>query len=273
MQSADGAVAARATLAGEMTDAPSLRRPHPRPVDPRARPVRSRAHRLALVVVLVSALAACSADGPASAGGRVVGSARDADTGEAIAEAWIFEVHRDPGSGADVLRVDRMRTARTDDRGAFSFEAESPGLGLGRRYAPIYHFFHPSYGLLRVRVDDARGRVEIRPSLRDAHLRLADAFAFCRAGDDDPLAKAMRALACPPARVERFPDGAPRATGPRDARGRRDGEWTFFRDDGSVIAHGHYRAGAATGRWTFEPPAANATIEAPDAEARTDDGR
>jgi hypothetical protein len=222
---------------------------------PEARSLARRAKAPVVATLLATLALSCSADGAAHAEAEIVGSARDADTDEPIAGAWIFEVHREPGLGADVLHVDHVRTTRTDAEGRFTFEAERSGLGLGRRYAPIYHFFHPSYGLLKSRATDEGRRVSFRPSLRDAHLRLADATAFCRDPAVDAMAEKMRKLACPPARTARFADGRPRARGPLDDRGRRDGEWTFFREDGSVIARGHYRAGAAVGRWTFEAPA------------------
>ena len=185
----------------------------------------------------------------------VIGSVRDADTGEAIVGAWIFEVFREPGSGADLIRVARARSTRSDAQGGFRFEPSREGQTFGRRYPPIYHFYDPSYGLLRVRATDEGRRVDVRPSLRDAHLRIADAVAFCAAPVRDAMAEKIVALTCPPAKAERFADGSPRATGDVDARGRRNGPWTFYREDGTVIARGEYRTGAAIGAWRFEPPA------------------
>ena len=205
-------------------------------------------------LALLSLAVACGAGPRAVAEDRVVGTAMDADTQEPIAGAWIFQVEGRSAIGADVPRVDRVEMTRTDSEGRFEFERPSQTPFFGRSDSLRYVFYHPGYGLLRARaVRDGR-RVEFRPSLRDAHLRQADATFYCTAPARDALAKKLSELACPPGVADRFPDGRPRAEGPLDDRGRRDGSWTFYREDGSIIARGEYRAGAAVGVWQFEPP-------------------
>ncbi len=228
------------------------------------RPTRSFRHRRAVrIFVIASSLGlfiSLVSGAEAEVGDSIVGSVRDADTDEPIEGAWIFETERRTRSGADVARVAGSRATRSDAAGRFSFEHSAEGFWsflFRRRPERRYVFYDPSYGLMRVRAGNDGQTVKMRPSLRDAHLRQADALAFCNRTDEDEMSRTMRELACPPSRAERFQDGSPRATGDVDEQGRRDGPWTFFRADGSVIARGVYRAGGAVGVWHFEP--ANST--------------
>jgi len=237
------------------------------PMSPRRAPTRTDAHspastswRRASVwaFTVVSSLTVCMspiATVQAQAETAIVGSVRDADTDEPIVGAWIFETERQTHSGADVARVGRARATRSDADGRFSFARSADGLWnflFGRRPQRRYVFYDPGYGLVRVRVGDDGRTVTVRPSLRDAHLRQADAVMFCNQTREDEMSRTLREVACPPSRVKNFPDGSPRAVGAVDERGRRDGPWTFFRADGSVIARGEYRGGGAIGKWHFE---------------------
>ena len=198
--------------------------------------------------------------GPAAlAGEAVTGLVLDANTAEPIEYAWIFEAVPEATRGADVRTFGAVRIVSTNARGEFLFESARRSwvdslLHPFRSTTPArYHFYHPSYGLLWGR-EAENGRVSFKPSLRDAHLRIADAEQFCVSGaKQDPLRNKVRSLACPPGRAARYADGSPRAQGEFDAQGRRTGRWTFFREDGSVIASGEYDAGAATGEWGFHP--------------------
>ena len=204
--------------------------------------------------LLLVLLVACGTNDRAVASQPTTGSARDADTNEPIEGAWIFEVERAKASGADVLRVKSARMTRSAADGSFRFDAPS-GLRLfGPDYPAQYLFYHPSYGLLRARAEKNPHEVRLRPSLRDAHLRQADAIAFCTNPARDDMARKMIELACPPDLPGRFTNGQPRAQGAVDDRDRRTGLWTFFRADGSVVARGEYRMGAAVGDWRFEAP-------------------
>jgi antitoxin component YwqK of YwqJK toxin-antitoxin module len=49
---------------------------------------------------------------------------------------------------------------------------------------------------------------------------------------------------------ERHPDGTPKAAGPLDAAGRRDGPWIFWHPGGDRWLAGSYRAGAREGPWS-----------------------
>lgn len=209
-----------------------------------------------LLVLLALALAVgigCAQDGRSESRTPIGGTAVDANTGEPIADALIFQVVPAGRSGADVGRIASSRSTRSGAQGQFEFDSASPGFTLGSSYPPRYHFYHPSYGLLRG--GEARGgRVRFEASLRDAHLRQADATGLCvkaQQSDANEMVREIAALACPPASPERFSNGQARATGDVDDRGRRIGAWRFFRSDGSVIARGTYRAGAAIDPWSF----------------------
>ena len=210
-------------------------------------------------LMLLSIAIACGSGPRASAEDRVAGTALDANTKEPIVGAWIFQVEGHGASGADVPRIDRVEMTRTDAEGRFAFERRSGprffGHFFGRSDDPRYVFYHPSYGLVRAHASPDGRQVRFRPSLRDAHLRQADATLSCTAPRRDALARKLSQLACPPGVADRFPNGRPRAEGPLDEHGRRTGSWIFHREDGSVIARGEYRAGAAVGAWQFEPPA------------------
>lgn len=223
---------------------------------PRRRRIDHRC-RAGLAIFSLALCMSCAPALHATADDTIIGSARDADTDEPIAGAWIFETQRRTSSGADVARVARARISQSDAEGRFSFDKVSDGFwgfSFGRRRKPRYEFYHPSYGLVRVRVGSDGRSVTLRPSLRDAHLRQADAAAFCNQNAADEMSKKMREIACPASRAANFGDGSPRATGAVDERGRREGPWTFFREDGSVIAQGDYRSGGAIGRWRFYTP-------------------
>ncbi len=224
-------------------------------VPERGRAGSTRRVRKGLALVIASLLLACGAGPTAIAADRVLGTARDANTNEPIVGAWIFQVEGRPASGADVARIDRVEMTKTDSDGRFEFGRPSRTSFFGRSDPPRYVFYHPSYGLVRARASEDGRHVRFRPSLRDAHLRKADAIFYCTAPRRDPMARKLFELACPPATADRFPNGRPRAEGPVDERGRRHGRWTFYREDGSVIARGEYRAGAAVGNWLFEAPA------------------
>ncbi|MEZ4289647.1 MAG: hypothetical protein R3E53_03550 [Myxococcota bacterium] len=215
----------------------------------------TRRTRAGLICLLVVTGLACAPERGADSGGAVRGHFRDADTGEPIAGAMVFEVSTRGAGGADLLRIARLRTARTDADGRFDFPPSAAMPGLTPRYGPRYDAWHASYGLIRGR-EASEGTVELRASLRDAHLRQADAAALCAVRDRDELTRRIAELACPPARPDLLADRTPRARGALDAQGRRDGDWVFLREDGSVIAEGRYEAGAAIGTWRFHPPAA-----------------
>ena len=186
----------------------------------------------------------------------VSGQAVDLDTGQPIAGAWIFEAVARGSRAADVRHFASVRVARADDAGRFAFTPRPRSWFSLLRPEPEkrYHFYHPNYGLLWGRAAKA-GRVQIRASLRESHLRQADAAQLCpNRNERDPLREKIHRLACPPADPLSYPDGTPRAVGPYDERARRIGHWTFFRSDGSVVAQGHYDAGAAIGEWSFYPP-------------------
>jgi len=225
----------------------------------RPRRIAGKADRRVAGIAILIFAGLCMALAPnlaANADELVHGSAYDQDTNEPIEGAWIFETERRPRAASDVERLGRVRMTRSDARGRFSFDERAIGFWdrlLGRYDEPNYAFYHPSYGLLRVRATDTGQRVTLRPTLRDAHLRQADASAFCNQVATDEMSRKMREVACPPHRVERFEGGSPRATGSLDDRGRRHGPWTFFRVDGSVIAWGEYRNGGAIGAWRYEP--------------------
>ena len=208
-----------------------------------SRPARSAALAAALLLAASPALA----DDP-SASGTVL----DSRTGEAIVGAWVFEAVPGERRGSDVRRFERVRETRTDERGRFHFAPETRGW-VARLFShatpPRYHVYHERYGLVWGR--EGAGRIEL--SLRDAHLRSADASQLCGTQESDALHARVRARHCPPAQPDRFADGRPRATGAVDDRGRRSGPWRFFREDGSLLAEGQYVAGAASGRWVFHP--------------------
>ena len=189
-----------------------------------------------------------SARAPETETGRLV----DADTGEPIADAWVFEVVPAERRGADVRRFSRVRETRTDAQGRFRFEPLSSGFFsalFSSKRAPRLHAYHPSYGLVWGRGTPST----IELSLREAYLRKSDAHNLCVARQADALHERIRSLACPPARPDLFPDGRPRAEGRLDPAGRRTGWWTYYREDRSVIARGRFEAGAATGQWEFRP--------------------
>ena len=206
------------------------------------------------VLALVSFLLACASGPRAIAADTVSGTALDANTNEPIVGAWVFQTEGRPATGADVSRIERVSMTRTDETGHFRFDAPGRWLPFGRSDPPHYLLYHPSYGLIRARASADGRSVRFRPSLRDAHLRQADATFYCNAPRRDAMAEKLFALACPPGIADHYADGTPRARGRRDERGRRDGTWTFYREDGSVIARGEYRAGAAVGEWRFEDP-------------------
>lgn len=199
---------------------------------------------------------ACAPSGAGGAAG-VSGTARDANTGEPIVGAWIFQSVPSRQWTADVRRFARVAIARTDARGRFRFPDDARSL-LARALPFVdetparYHFYHPSYGLVWGR-EASRGGLRIEARLRDAHLRQRDALLLCTGEERDALRRTVRDVACPPNDPSRFPDGSPRATGPVDERGRRTGAWTFYRADGSRIATGTYQAGGAVGEWEFYP--------------------
>lgn len=200
----------------------------------------------------------------------VEGMARDSDTGEPIERAWIFEAVPVGTVGADLERIASIQTERSDDEGRFRFEPrpEAKGLSMKRTYPPRYHFYHPSYGLVRGR--EAKGEpVEFTVSLRNAHLRQRDAAAYCspakrQAEAANGMALKLVELGCPPADPSSFSNGQARATGPTDDRGRRNGAWTFYRKDKSIIAKGTYAAGAAVDPWAFYPPGQKPPESAPE---------
>lgn len=180
--------------------------------------------------------------------GRVV----DAQTGEAIVGAAIFEAIPEERLSADVRRFDDVRVTQSEADGRFRFPPRKRGAFtwfFSSERAPRYHVYHESYGLVWGR--EGAGRIEL--SLHDAHLRSADARRLCQSREEDELHVTVRARACPPARPDRFADGRPRATGTVDARGRRTGPWRFFREDGSLHAQGSYVDGAADRSWVFHP--------------------
>lgn len=256
-----------------------MTRPRPEPSRPlRARPpgvcqTAGIAAIAAIATALFAAFAIVSVSNAAQAdeGERVTGRAIDTDTGEGIADAWVFEAIPRRRAASDVRRFSDVRVARTDRDGRFSFPPRDTSflarLFFWRARVPArYDFYHPNYGLVWGR--EARGDdIEIRASLRDSHLRLADAKALCtgspsgRDGSDrvdegasvDPLREAIRADVCPPRDPSRYEDGSPRAAGPVDSFGRRTGRWTFYRRDGSVSAEGSYQDGGAVGEWVFHP--------------------
>lgn len=212
------------------------------------REIRSAALRSVLPMWLALAAGTAAATEGDGATGRVV----DAQTGEAIVGAAVFEALPAERRAADVRRFDDVRVTESDAAGRFRFPPRNDGwlaALFSSRRAPRYHVYHESYGLVWGR--EAAGRIEL--SLRDAHLRSADAGRLCRSREEDVLHVTVRARHCPPARPELFPDGRPRATGALDARGRRTGPWRFLREDGSLRARGHYVDGAAAGDWVFPP--------------------
>jgi hypothetical protein len=92
---------------------------------------------------------------------------------------------------------------------------------LLKTYGPDYSFYHPSYGLQH----GARGEGDtlvLRGSLARAEQARADLAPICRGERDDPGARHLAAIACPPAPPRR-PGAAPRRGGRRRARrpGRR----------------------------------------------------
>lgn len=222
------------------------------------------------VALLVLASPACApAAGPfvlEAASGRVV----DEDTGEPIPEATVIEWYQGAGRFGGPQPSYHARFARTDDEGRFSFEREiAPSLRMWalETYGPRYGFYHPSYGLesetpRRVSSgsgtrDEEAGRahaeaLRLEGSLRRAHLRLDALQPYCAGRrEDDAAAEHLREIACPLEAHATWPSGVPRAEGPRDARGRRTGEWTFRYASGRVAARGSFRAGGAVGDWEF----------------------
>ena len=218
----------------------------------------------ALIIALTSLINVCacasdSAKKETNSSGAVGGRALDADTGEPIPNAWIFEAIPRETRGADVRRVSSARWTQTDNEGRYTFEkAKTSALGaLIKAPAPRYHFYHPSYGLVRGREANETATI-IRASLRDSHLRLADLLATtnCTSAQQDsrdPMALQLAKLVCPPGITDRYPNGNERARGPLDDQERRHGDWEFFREDGSLQARGSYAAGAAIEPWVFLP--------------------
>ncbi len=189
----------------------------------------------------------------------ILGIAVDRDTGEPIAHAHIFEVIPGEAPRADIRKFDAVRSRQTDNDGTFRFDAESPSMAkrFGNWLSPPrearFHFYHPTYGLIWGR-ESKGGQVRIEATLRDAHLRQADATGLCLARRvADELREIIREIACPPATPERYENGLSRAEGPTDSKGRRSGQWIFRREDGSIAAIGQYKLGGAVGEWGFHP--------------------
>lgn len=206
------------------------------------------------LVLTTCAVALLPATGIASE--AVTGRVVDAATGEPIPNAWVFEAVRAERLAADVRHFRRVREVQTDADGRFRFEPAPQSLlsRLRARFSsappPRYHVYHPSYGLVWGREDAGT----IRLDLRNAHLRQMDAKTLCVSEETDALHERVQSLACPPARPDEFANGRPRAEGELDRRGRRTGEWTFYREDGSTRARGRYVDGGAAGEWKYPPP-------------------
>lgn len=226
----------------------------------------------------VAVLGGCvPAPGPfvlAAARGRVL----DADTGEPIRGAEVFQWYRGSGPSDASRPVYHSRWTSTDEDGRFGFEralSPSPRMWLLRTYGPSYGFYHPSYGLVHGGAAGTEGTLTLRGSLRDSALRLADLAPYCRGERDGRGARHLAEIACPPDARRAWPDGTPRTRGHVDERGRRTGVWTFYYENGGVAARGTYRDGAAVGRWEFRDregrvvPASGATPPPPSA---SDDG-
>jgi hypothetical protein len=224
--------------------------------------VFSKAWRTATLALLGIVVPGCApAAGPFvldAASGRVI----DEDTREPIPGATVIEWYRGAGRFGGPQPSYHARFATTDDAGRFAFPREavwSLRMWALRTYGPTYGFHHPSYGLetgtpRRVSADDdaSPGELRLEGSLRRSHLRLDALRAWCAGRrDEDAAAAHLREIACPLERHAHWPSGVPRAEGPRDARGRRTGEWTFRYADGTIAARGVYREGGAVGDWEF----------------------
>lgn len=188
-----------------------------------------------------------------AARGRVV----DQDTGEPIRGAEVVQWYRGAGTPGDEQPRYYARWTQSDPEGRFAFErafAPSLRMWLLKTYGPSYSFYHPNYGLERgARTEAHSGGDELvmRGSLRRSAQALAEVAVLCRRPGADRGARHLAEVACPLEHHTTYPDGQPRAVGPRDSQGRRTGIWSFYYEDGSLAARGEYEAGAAVGRWEF----------------------
>ena len=219
----------------------------------------SRTRNLGLLIGTMIVMASItSIDAAAEEATAVTGRVVDANTGEPIEGAWVFQTVPADRLVADVRRFERVRETQTDAEGLFRFEPEIPGLldsllsyFFSPPRPPRYHTYHDSYGLLWGR--EAAGTIEL--SLRDSYLRIQEAMTLCGGRGDDAFHTRIVTLVCPPARPDLFPNGKRRATGEFDKKGRRAGPWQFYREDGSIIAAGQYSVGGPVTHWRYFPRA------------------
>jgi len=216
-----------------------------------------RTEKLGLLIgAMIVVAAVTSIDAAAEEATAITGRVVDANTGEPIEGAWVFQVVPADRLVADVRRFERVREAQTDAEGRFRFESEAPSLldSLLSYFSspprpPRYHTYHDSYGLLWGR--QAAGTIEL--SLRDSFLHIQEAMTLCGGRGDDAFHTRVTTLACPPARPDLFPNGKRRAIGDLDKEGRRAGPWQFYREDGSIIAAGQYAGGGPVTNWRYFP--------------------
>jgi hypothetical protein len=128
--------------------------------------------------------------------GRVV----DADTGEPVAFAEVFEWWHGAGRMGGPQPVLHARWTTADEAGRFGFDRDfvaSLRLWFLKAYGPSYSFFAPRYGLQHGPVP-GEGELVLRAFLGRAPQAIADLDPICRGERDDPGARHLAAIACGP---------------------------------------------------------------------------
>ena len=219
--------------------------------DVRSKEVLREIRSAALVGILPIWLMLAAGTASPTEGDGATGRVVDAQTGEAIVGAAIFEAIPEEHLSADVRRFDDVRVT---ERGRRTVPIPAPQAWrihlvlLERTCASLSRLSRE----LRPRLGTGGGGTDRAVSTRRAPA-IGRRTPALPSREEDELHVTVRARACPPARPDRFADGRPRATGTVDARGRRTGPWRFFREDGSLHAQGSYVDGAADRSWVFHP--------------------
>jgi hypothetical protein len=171
---------------------------------PPARPTRRARRRLGVAAAAALAWACVPSAGPfrlAAAHGRVV----DAESGAPVAGAEVIEWYRGAGAFAGPQPVYHARWATSDSDGRFAFGATcapSPRMWLLKTYGPDYSVYHPRYGLQHGARREGDSLV-LAASLARAEQARADLAPICRGERDDPGARHLAGLACPPSAPRR----------------------------------------------------------------------
>jgi hypothetical protein len=143
--------------------------------------------------------------------------------------------------------------ATTDDSGRFAIDehlSRSANMWIWKTHLRgNLSVHHSSYGYESSTLDvlEEGGEKLIRLSLVKSTAAVDSALEQCRTWPDSPRAVHI----CPFDPDLPYPDGQPRHAGSYTNDHRRQGEWTFYYEDGSVAARGHYSASIVVGRWEF----------------------